>query len=163
MTSTSERPAQRRRLAQASPITLRTGLLGLVAIGIGGAAFELAAERHWGGPAQLVPWAALAFLGIALAILALGDSPRAVAAVRWLALVVLLTAAFGVYMHVSVNYSAGAFDPNWDTLSMLSQWWSALTKSVGQAPPLAPGMLAQSALLLLLATLTSKTRAVNGS
>jgi hypothetical protein len=155
MTSTppavAERPA---RLA--GLLTVRLGLFALVAIGIAGAAAELAFERHWQTPTQLVPWAALVLLGVALGLLALRDSPRTVTVVRAIAGVVLLTAAFGVYMHVSVNHGAGAADAAWDTLSPLTQWWYALTKSVGPAPPLAPGMLAQSALLLLLSTLTSK-------
>ncbi|MEQ4722384.1 hypothetical protein [Nonomuraea sp. B19D2] len=155
-TSTSTTP----ELA-ARPGLVRLGLLGLVAIGILGAALELAFERHWQSPVQLIPWAALALLGLALALLLLRDSPRATTVVRVIALVVLLASAYGVFMHVSVNHGAGAADPAWDALSPLTQWWYALTKSVGQAPPLAPGMLAQSALLLTLATLTSRHR-MNG-
>ncbi|MBB5775356.1 hypothetical protein [Nonomuraea jabiensis] len=152
-TSTSVEPAAR----ATGRAVVRLGLLGLVAIGILGAALELAFERHWQSPVQLIPWVALALLAFALVLLALRDTPRAVTVVRVVALVVLLASAYGVFIHVSVNHGAGAADPTWDTLSPLTQWWYALTKSVGQAPPLAPGMLAQSALLLSLATLTSKT------
>ncbi|GAA3255261.1 hypothetical protein [Nonomuraea helvata] len=141
------------------PALVRLGLLGLAAIGIMGAALELAFERHWQSPVQLIPWAALALLGFALALLSLRDSPRTTTVVRAIALVVLLASAYGVFMHVSVNHAAGAADPAWDRLSPLTQWWYALTKSVGQAPPLAPGMLAQSALLLTVATLTSRHQA----
>ncbi|WP_433435321.1 hypothetical protein [Nonomuraea sp. CA-141351] len=151
MTSTSPALAAR-------PALVRLGLLGLVAIGILGAALELAFERHWQSPVQLIPWAALALLGLALVLLALRDSPRTTTVVRVIALAVLLASAYGVFMHVSVNHGAGAADLSWDALSPLTQWWYALTKSVGQAPPLAPGMLAQSALLLTLATLTSRHR-----
>ncbi|WP_219465075.1 hypothetical protein [Nonomuraea rhizosphaerae] len=155
MTSTSPNLAERStRLT--GLMTVRVGLFALVAIGILGAAAELAFERHWHSVVQLIPWVALALLTVALVLLILRDSPRMVAVVRIVALVVLLTAGYGVYMHVSVNHGMGAMDPTWDTLSPLTQWWYALTKSVGQAPPLAPGMLAQSGLLLLLATLTSK-------
>ncbi|MFG1709538.1 hypothetical protein ACFLIM_40780 [Nonomuraea sp. M3C6] len=139
-------------------MTVRLGLLGLAAIGIVGAGLELAFERHWQTATQLIPWAALVLLGLAVALLALRDSPRTVTVVRALALVVLVASAYGVFMHVSVNHGAGASDPSWDSLSALTQWWYALTKSVGNAPPLAPGMLAQSALLLLLTTLTSISR-----
>ncbi|MEV1167598.1 hypothetical protein [Nonomuraea sp. NPDC049784] len=156
MASTSTSPA-----LAARPALVRLGLLGLVAIGILGAALELAFERHWQSPVQLIPWAALALLGLALVLLALRDSPRTTTVVRVIALVVLLASAYGVFMHVSVNHGAGAADPAWDALSPFTQWWYALTKSVGQAPPLAPGMLAQSALLLTLATLTSRHR-MNG-
>ncbi|SEH02724.1 hypothetical protein SAMN05444920_12960 [Nonomuraea solani] len=161
MTSTPPRTAARpnhRRLAPAGPGVLRLGLLALVAIGIGGAALELAFERHWQSFTQLIPWFAVALLVAALALLALRDSGRVVTVVRALAGVVLLASAYGVFMHVSVNHGMGAMDPAWDTLSPLSQWWQALTKSVGNAPPLAPGMLAQSSLLLLLASLISKAK-----
>ncbi|MFI7707657.1 hypothetical protein [Nonomuraea sp. NPDC049480] len=156
MTSTSERAAHRR--AHAGRLSLRLGLLALVAIGIAGATLELAFERHWQSPVQLIPWATLALLTVALVLLAVSDSPRTLTVVRVLALVVLLAAAYGVFVHVSVNYGAGASDSEWSTLSPLTQWWYALTKTVGFAPPLAPGMLAQSALMLLLASLTSKKR-----
>ncbi|MFD1540940.1 hypothetical protein [Nonomuraea guangzhouensis] len=137
---------------------IRRGLLALVLISIMGAALELAAERHWQTLQQLLPWGALAVLTLALALLAVGRPQGAVTTVRVLALAVLLVAAFGVYAHVSANYDAGLLDQRyadtWDALSPLTRWWYAVSKSVGAAPPLAPGMLAQSALLLLLATLT---------
>jgi hypothetical protein len=139
-------------------MTVRLGLFGLVALGILGAAFELAFERHWQTWQQLIPWVALLVLAFALVLLALDGSPRSVKLVRGFALVVLLASAFGVYAHVAANHGAGMFDgryaDTWESLSPLTQWWYALTKSVGPAPPLAPGMLAQSALLLLLTTLT---------
>jgi hypothetical protein len=63
-----------------------------------------------------------------------------------------------VYAHVSANFTMGAFDQSldgaWAGMSVVSQYWYALTKAVGNAPPLAPGMLAQAALLVLLATFT---------
>ncbi|SDJ46249.1 hypothetical protein [Nonomuraea jiangxiensis] len=155
MTSTptgiTERPARR-----TGPLTVRLGLLALTAIGIMGAAAELAFERHWQTTTQLIPWAALVLLVLALVLIATGDSPGRVTVARWLALAVLLASAYGVFVHVNVNHGAGAFDPAWDGLPPLTQWWYALTKSVGDAPPLAPGMLAQSALLLLLTTLAAK-------
>ncbi|MFI6790530.1 hypothetical protein ACIBG4_24705 [Nonomuraea sp. NPDC050383] len=144
-------------------LTLRQGLLGVAAISVMGAAFELAAERHWQTSQQLVPWAALAVLVVALAVCALGRSPRGVAVVRVIAVAVLLAAMFGVYAHVSANFASGPLDQQyadtWDTLGPLTQWWYALSKTVGPTPPLAPGMLAQSALLLVLATFTSRPRA----
>ncbi|MEV0385999.1 hypothetical protein [Nonomuraea sp. NPDC050643] len=153
---TTDRPTHRR--APAGTTALRLGLLALVAIGIGGAALELAFERHWQSFTQLIPWFALALLVAALALLALRDSPRVVTVVRVLAGAVLLASAYGVFMHVSVNHGMGGMDSSWDSLTPLTQWWYALTKSVGNAPPLAPGMLAQSSLLLLLASLISKTK-----
>ncbi|NUW38736.1 hypothetical protein [Nonomuraea rhodomycinica] len=143
-------------------LTLRHGLLAVAAISVGGAAAELAAERHWQSLEQLVPWATLGVLVLALAVCAFGRSPRGAAVVRTLAVVVLLAALFGVYEHVSVNLASGPLDQRyadtWDTLGPLTQWWYALSKTVGPTPPLAPGMLAQSALLLVLATFASPQR-----
>ncbi|MEV4807401.1 hypothetical protein AB0K18_46040 [Nonomuraea sp. NPDC049421] len=160
MTSTSSRTTARpsRRRGPAGTAMLRLGLLALVAIGIVGAALELAFERHWQTPPQLIPWVAIALLAVALLMLALRDAGSVLTVVRVLAVIVLLASAYGVLMHVVANHGMGAMDPDWDSLSPLSQWWSALTKSVGGAPPLAPGMLAQAALLLLLASVTPKRR-----
>ncbi|GAA3254760.1 hypothetical protein GCM10020216_090730 [Nonomuraea helvata] len=44
----------------------------------------------------------------------------------------------------------------WEALPAVTRWWYALTKTMGPAPPLAPGMLAQSALMLLLATFVGR-------
>ncbi|GAA1633546.1 hypothetical protein GCM10009733_033150 [Nonomuraea maheshkhaliensis] len=151
---TTERPTHRR--APAGATVLRLGLLALVMIGVLGAALELAFERHWQSPTQLIPWVALALLVVALILLAVRDAGSALTVARVLAAVVLVTSAYGVFVHVSVNHGMGAMDAAWDTYSPLTQWWYALTKSVGAAPPLAPGMLAQSALLLLLASVTPK-------
>ncbi|MEU6720158.1 hypothetical protein ABZ897_52620 [Nonomuraea sp. NPDC046802] len=155
MTSTPpDTLAQQARTAPA-PL-LRLGLLSLVAIGIAGAAAELAFERHWRSPVQFIPWAALVLLALGLVLLL--AAPRAITAVRVLAAVVLVVSAYGVFTHVSVNFGAGPSDPEWDALSSLTQWWYALTKTVGSAPPLAPGMLAQGALLLLLTSTMKRQR-----
>jgi hypothetical protein len=136
---------------------IRRALMALTAIGVLGAAFELATEQHWRSTEQLIPWGAIALLTLAVLLLLGKDSPRLVAAVRLIALVVLLASVFGVYAHVAANYDAGPLDQRfaatWDTLPVVTRWRYALTKVVGPAPPLAPGMLGQSALLLLLATL----------
>ncbi|MEV0621675.1 hypothetical protein AB0I81_50675 [Nonomuraea sp. NPDC050404] len=160
MTSTPPRTTARptRRLVPAGTTALRLGILALVAIGIVGATLELAFERHWASPVQLIPWVALALLAVALVLLLLRDSGPVLTVVRALAAIVLLASVYGVYMHVSVNHGMGGMNPDWDSLSPLTQWWQALTKSVGAAPPLAPGMLAQSALLLLLASVAPKRK-----
>jgi hypothetical protein len=141
-----------------SALLMRRALVALTAIGIFGAAFELFAERHWRSPQQLVPWAALALLAVAVLLLLLKESPGLTRTIRVIAGAVLLAATFGVYAHVSANFTMGAFDQSldgtWAGMSVVSQYWYALTKAVGTAPPLAPGMLAQAALLVLLATFT---------
>ncbi|GAB2958901.1 hypothetical protein ACFMQL_11235 [Nonomuraea fastidiosa] len=160
MTSTTPRTTARssHRRGPVGAAALRLGLLALVAIGIVGASLELAFERHWQSPVQLIPWVAIALLAVALLMLAVRDAGPALTVVRVLAVIVLLASAYGVLMHVVANHGMGAMDPDWDSMSPLAQWWSALTKSVGGAPPLAPGMLAQAALLLLLASVTPKRK-----
>ncbi|MFG1697970.1 hypothetical protein [Nonomuraea sp. NPDC049309] len=160
MTSTTSRTTARssHRRGPVGAAALRLGLLALVAIGIVGAALELAFERHWQSPVQLIPWVAIALLAAGLLMLAVRDAGPVLTVVRVLAVIVLLASAYGVLMHVVANHGMGAMDPDWDSMSPLAQWWSALTKSVGGAPPLAPGMLAQAALLLLLASATPKRK-----
>lgn len=145
-------------------ITLRTGrdrttliraaLFALTVIGILATAFELASERHWNGPEQLIPWVALAVLGLAT-LLALLPSATARLIARILAVAVLGASIYGVLDHIGVNHNSGYLDHRfadiWESMSPIRQWWYAATKTVGPAPTLAPGMLGQTALLLLLA------------
>jgi hypothetical protein len=134
---------------------VRRALLALTVIGILGTAFELGSERHWHGLEQLIPWAALVVLAVATVLVVLpGD--RGTTAARVLALVVLTASIYGVVTHVLANFHAGVLDQRyadtWDGLPVLQRWWYAITRTVGPAPTLAPGMLGQAALLLLLAT-----------
>ncbi|GAA4226886.1 putative membrane protein [Streptosporangium album] len=139
---------------------LRLGLIGLTVLSLLGIAVELATERHWKNVEQLFPWGALVLLVIGVVLLVRGGSPKAVLVVRVLSSVVLLVALFGVYAHVAANYDTGFLDQRyagtWENLPMISRLWYALTKSVGPAPPFAPGALAQAALLLLLTTLVRR-------
>ncbi len=137
-------------------VLVRHGLVALTVIGIGATAFELAIERHWNGLEQLVPWLALAVLAVATALLLVAGE-RGTTATRVLALVVLGASIYGAIDHILVNLNAGELDQRfsstWDSLPVLERAWYAVTKTVGPAPTLAPGVLGQSALLLLLATL----------
>ena len=134
---------------------VRSGLLALTVIGIAATAFELASERHWNGLEQYVPWLALILLLVAT-VLVLLPGDRGTTAARVLALVVLGASAYGVVDHVLVNLQAGEFDQRfaatWESLPLVEQVLYAITKTVGPAPTLAPGVLAQVALLLHLAT-----------
>jgi hypothetical protein len=147
--------------APGTAFPVRAGLIALTALSIGATAFELATARHWNSVEQLIPWAALAVLAGAAALL--GSRPRPVRAVRVLAAVVLVASLYGVVEHMLVNFDAGSLDarygPGWDALPLAVQGWYAITKTVGPSPTLAPGVLGQSALLLLLATLTPPWRA----
>jgi hypothetical protein len=63
---------------------------------------------------------------------------------------------------VLVNFHAGELDQRfpdtWDSLPLLVRAWYAITKTVWPAPTLAPCVLGQAALLLLLATLCNAPR-----
>lgn len=135
---------------------LRTGVLVLAAAATIGAAYELAVERHWGGGTRNVAWVAGAVLAVAVC-LATTTSPRLVLATRVLAVLVLGMSLFGIAMHVLENTHSGHLGPlyglEYKQLPRLERLWLGLTKTVGKAPPLAPGLLGQSALLVLLGTL----------
>ena len=142
-------------------LLVRRALVALTAIGIAAAAFELYSERHWNGPEQLVPWVALAVLAVATMLVLLPGGGARTAA-RVLALLVLAASAYGVVDHVLVNYGSAVLDERyadtWDSLPALTRWWYAASKQVGPAPTLAPGVLGQTAVLLLLATIGGPLR-----
>jgi hypothetical protein len=100
---------------------LRRGLLALGGLTALGLAVELATERHWTQPLQLVAWAALGGLGLALALLAWSPSCARVRVARLLATLVVGIAVVGVGAHVYANYDAGALDQryaaSWDQLA----------------------------------------------
>lgn len=133
---------------------VRRALLALTAAGIVTTTFELASERHWNGFEQLIPWVASAVLTVAF-ILACTARRAAHLLARALALLVMGASLYGVVDHAAVNHHSGPLDQryadSWGSMPVPQQWWYAVTKTVGPAPILAPGVLAQSALLLILA------------
>jgi hypothetical protein len=135
---------------------LRKGLIALVGLGIVGTVMELLFLRHWGSAGQAIVWPALGFLAAGLATLAMRPSPRSIWAARAIALGVAAIALVGVGFHVSENLMAGPLDRDfaavWASMSPLEQWWQAVTGRVGPAPTVAPGVLLQLGLGLLLAT-----------
>ena len=135
---------------------LRRGLLALAALTIVGIALELITEHHWTQPSQLIAWAALALLAVALGLLVRAGQPWRVRVARLLALAVVASALFGIWEHIAANHDAGPLDrryaATWATLSTPSRWWLAARKVVGPAPPLAPGALAEAGIAVLLAT-----------
>ncbi len=134
--------------------TLRRCLLLLAALGVVGTAAELALIRHWNGFIQLIPWFSLAVLAVAIVLVM---ARRQVRVARVLAVLVTVSAVFGIYEHVLANYEAGPLDfrysARWATMSMSSKVWAAVSESVGPAPNFAPLILAWSALCLLFATI----------
>lgn len=150
------------RTRSASTTTwVRRGLLALSAAGIIATAFELASERHWKGLEQFIPWIALGVLLVALvSASAAGRSAQLLA--RALAVLVMGASLYGVIDHAAVNHNSGPLDQRyaetWDAMPVTEQWWLAVTKSVGPAPTLAPGILAQTALLIILASFLQTPR-----
>lgn len=61
----------------------------------------------------------------------------------------------GVVAHVVANHGTAPLDfryaERWDGMTALARWWVAASGRAGGSPPLAPLVLAQSALCLLLA------------
>jgi hypothetical protein len=134
---------------------LRRGLLVVALLSVLAIGYELVTERHWGTNIQLVAWAVLLVLVLAL-LLACSARRPAVLAARVLAVAALVGSGFGMYEHVASNYIAGqldaAYSDSWETRTETEKVLLAVTKSVGVNPPLAPGALGQGALLVLLAT-----------
>ena len=143
--------------ADATVRLLRRGLLGLAALTAAGLVLELAAERHWTQPLQLLAWLAIAATLFATALLVGAPTGGRVRAARWLAGLVIALAGLGIYTHIAGNHEAGVLDfryaETWATLAPPVRWWLALTKTVGPAPPFAPGALAEAALAVLLASI----------
>ena len=136
---------------------LRRALLVLTAIALAGTTTELAIGRHWEGPTQLIPFAAIAVAAVALSMIATARSRMSLRIAQGLYVVVLAASAFGVWSHVEGNHESGALDQSyaatWESTPAARRWWLAASGGVGPSPPLAPGVLAQAALMLLAATL----------
>jgi hypothetical protein len=136
---------------------MRRGLLWLAALTTLGLVIELAAERHWSQPIQLVAWGAVVAAAAATALLWGAPGTGQVRVARVVAVLLFVSAALGVWEHVESNYDAAPLDyryaDTWDSMSEPSRWWLALSKTVGPSPPLAPGALAQVGLCLMLASL----------
>jgi hypothetical protein len=134
----------------------RWALIGLAFLAMGGTALDLAMERHWDGFIKLIPWISLGVLLVAALLVAIRPRPAGLWAARVLAVAVVGAAAFGVFEHTEENRTAGPLDyrysATWSGLPATDQWWKALTKTVGPAPTLAPGVLMQAALCLVAAT-----------
>jgi hypothetical protein len=135
---------------------LRRGLLALAGLGIAGTTIELVFLRHWSTATAAIVWIGMAALAVGAIALLRRPGRTTLRAVRALAIVAFVVSIVGVGFHVAENLAAGPLDRNyattWDSMSTVSQWWTAITGGVGPAPTLAPGALAEIALALLLAT-----------
>lgn len=122
------------RTDRTAPGGLAACLIGLGALGILAAAVQLAGP----GPTHVLPWAAMILLAIAAALLAVprvGAPGRQVA--RTLSLIVLVSAATAVAEHLGAGADAGPFTRSWYGDGVAT---------------LVPGLLGQSALLLIAAS-----------
>ncbi len=135
---------------------LRRGLLALATLTITGIAIELYTEHHWEQPTQLIAWAALIVLAVAIGLLVRAGQGWRVRVAQLLALVAVASAVLGIWEHIEANHDAGPLDrryaATWESLSTPDQWWLAARKGVGPSPPLAPGALAEAGFAVLLAT-----------
>ena len=137
--------------------TLRAALLLLVALGVVGTALALAYERHWDGTWQLVPWATLGGVSIALGALLVRTTRATVWLARVLAVLVILAAVLGVWRHFDENYSTAPLDARyserWDTMSTGARLWEITKGSVGHVPVPAAGALVPIGVALAMATI----------
>jgi hypothetical protein len=132
-------------------------VLGLALLGIVGTAVELVFLRHWGSEGQLIVWPAIIALTLAFVLVVKAPTRKRIRAARAIAVVVVLIAGIGMAFHVLENLKAGPLDrdygPRWGQMSIVDQWTSAIIAEVGPAPTIAPGVLAEISLALLLVTL----------
>jgi hypothetical protein len=139
-----------------TPEILRAGLLALAALGIVGLTAELGFLRHWDDLDQAIVWPAVGALAVAWAVVAWRPTQRRLGFARTLALAVIVVAGLGSALHLRGNLEAGPeserYGAEWDTMTPLRQVFLASTGSVGEAPILVPGALAEIALALMLAT-----------
>lgn len=135
---------------------IRAGLLLLAALSVLSLTLELAFLRHWGG-SQTIVWLGIAVLSIALALLVFHPTRIRVRAAQVLALTACLVALIGLGFHTAENLDAGPLDRDyadrWEEMSQFDRLFAATTGSVGPAPTLAPGALAQIGLLILIASI----------
>jgi hypothetical protein len=143
-------------------VLLRYSLLALAGLGVLGAAVDLALARHWQSPIQLIPWAALGVLTLALGLIALRPTSRNLWIARGLGLLVAAAAGWGVYEHVAANYNTAPLDfryaDRWEAMTAVQRLWAAGSQAVGPSPTLAPGLLGYLALATGLATLVHPVR-----
>ena len=137
--------------------TLRAALLLLVALGVVGTALALAYERHWDGTWQLVPWATLGGVSIALGALLVRTTRATVWLARVLAVLVIVAAVLGVWRHFDENYSTSPLDARygdrWETMSTGARLWEVTKGTVGHVPVPAAGALVPIGVALATATI----------
>src|SRR5690349_9763663 len=127
---------------------VRRLLQALLAIGLGGTALELVLLEHYEEAVQVLPLAIIAVALVVLAVYAAAPAPGVLRLFRLVMVGQLLIGGVGVVLHYR-----GSLEFQRDMDPMASSW-QLFTKSIrAKAPPaLAPGVLAQLALLGLVST-----------
>lgn len=135
----------------------RRVLLAFAALLVAATGVELAMERHWNTFVQQIPWGGVGLMLIAIGLASFRPRRPSLIAARALSVAIIALSLYGIFEHVQANYDAGPLDfryaNSWATMSEAGRWLRAATKSVGPAPVLAPGILAQAALCVIAATL----------
>jgi len=155
--SMSTEPLDVDRSGDAESTILRRSLIWLAALSAAGTGLELLLLRHWDNGLELIPFASIGVLAVAIAVLVARPGRRAVQATRAIAAVVAASGAIGVFIHIRSNYEAAPLDfrytDSWATTAEPIRWLLAATDTVGPSPTLAPAALTFAALALLAATL----------
>lgn len=140
-----------------SATLFRRLLLAFAVLLVAATAVELAMERHWNSFVQQIPWGGVTVMVVAIALACIRPGRPSLMAARLLSVAIIALSLYGIFEHVRANYDAGPLDfryaNTWATMSEAGRWLRAATKSVGPAPVLAPGILAQAALCVIAATL----------
>jgi hypothetical protein len=135
---------------------LRQAVLVVTAFSLLGTAAELAIGRHWESPPQVIPFVVIAVALVTVGLIATATTAARLRVARGLCIAILAASVFGVWEHIEGNQEAGALDQRtsarWESTPALERWWLAASGGVGPSPPLAPGVLAQTTLLLLVTT-----------
>ncbi len=136
---------------------LRASLLWLVFIGIVGSAIVLAYERHWDGYWQLVPWAVLALVLLALLALVIFPSSFTTKLAHLVAAVTVIASCLGLWQHFDENYQTASLDAaytqRWDDMNLFDRVWEVAKGSVGHVPIYAAAALIPVAITLSMSTI----------
>ena len=136
--------------------TLRAMLLLLVVLGIVGTAVALAYERHWDGVWQLVLWATLLVISIAVAALLIRTTQVTLLFVRIVAVLTVVSAILGLWQHFDENYKTAPLDSRytdrWGTMSTGGRLWVVASGSVGHVPITAAGAMVPIGLAMAMVT-----------